>query len=168
MKRRLSTAKKPEKCNVVTSRVFGAEFFEGLEDYQWNLKDWEIWRSGEQLYLYNEAVDGYPDYEKFGLYIGDPAPMLLEIAISDIQYFKIEGDIYSETKITGGKVTQNRRTGKISQTPLQAKTVNKDTRYVRVTAKKKGLVQHIDFTQDSYDVFFSLIPEKEYSRVIKG
>lgn len=120
------------------------------------------------MYLYSPAVDGYPDYEEFGLYIGDPAPMLLSISISDIQYFKMDGDTYHETKITGGQVTQNRRTGRVSQMPLQSKTVNRDTRHVCVTTRKDGVIQRMDFQQDAYDILFSLIPEKEYSRVVKG
>lgn len=162
------SAKKPKECSIVTSRVFGADFFPRLKDAQWNFKKWEIWRTDDQLYLYSSAVDDYPDPEKFGLYAGEPAPMLLSIPISDIQYFKIEGDVLSETKISGGQVTQNRRTGRVSQTPLQAKTVNRDTRYVCVTVQKKGVIKHLDFQQDAYDILFSLIPEKEYLRVIKG
>lgn len=160
VEKKLLSAKKPEECNVVTSRVSGADFFDGLKDFQWNLKDWEIWRTGDHLYLYSSAVDGYPDYEKFGLYIGDPAPMLLSIPISDIQYFQMEGDVFHEAKITGGQVTQNQRTGKIKQTPLQTKTVNRDTRHVRVTAQKNGIIKYIDFCQEAYDVLYLLIPEK--------
>ena len=86
--------------------------------------------------------------------------MLLSIPISDIQYFQMEGDVFHETKITGGQVTQNQRTGKIKQTPLQAKTVNRDTRHVRVTAQKNGIIKYIDFDQEAYDVLYLLIPEK--------
>lgn len=161
----LLSAKKPVECNVVTSHVFGADSFPGLKDYQWSFKDWEIWRTGDHLYLYSPTVNGHPDYEKFGLFIGEPAPMLLSISVPDIQYFKMEGDVFHETKISGGKVTQNQRTGKVKQTPLQAKTVNRDTRYVRVTAQKNGIIKYIDFGQEAYDVLFLLIPEKEFSRL---
>lgn len=153
----LASANKPDECNVVQ---FASDpyLFPQLESYQYFFVDWEIWRNNEVLYVYRAEVENYPEE-----YVNADAPIIAQIPISEIQHFRVEGMTYAETKITGGKVSQNRYSGKIKQTPIKSKTVQHDTRIVRVSVVVNGVVKKLDFTYDAFDVMCALIPEKEHN-----
>lgn len=151
----LETASKPSECNIV--RFASAPYlFPQLKSYQY-YTDWEIWRNGDTLYLYRAEVEDYPE----NYYDGD-APAIAQIPVSSIQHFRIEGSTYAESVISGGKVTQDRRTGKIKQTELKSKTVQHDSRVVRLSVIVNGVVKTVDFEYAAFDVFCALIPEKEH------
>lgn len=153
VKQVLSNAKKPVECNIV--EFADAPFiFPFLKSYQY-FTEWEIWRTDDVLYIYKSEVENYPDnYD---------APCIAAIRVEDIQYFRCEGDVYIESKTSGGRITQNKHTGKISQTPIITKTINHDTRVVKLTVQRNGIIKHLLFKNDAYDVLFSLMPEKDYA-----
>lgn len=151
----LAVANKPIECNVIR---FAAEpyFFPQLISYQCFFVDWEIWRDNDVIYIYRSEVENYP--EKY--YDGD-APAIAEIPLSAIQHYRVEGTTYTESKISGGKITQNRSTGKITQTPITSKTIKHDDRFVRMSVLVNGVVKVVDFEYSALDVFCALMPEKE-------
>ena len=157
----LENAEKPERCNTVrfTDKPF---LFSKMKSFQYMAK-WQIWRFNETLYLYQEAVEMYP---VIGLFKN--APEIGTVAVNDIQYFKAEGEVETNTYVVGGKVTQDKKTEKVSQTALKNKTVTNDTRVVKMSVVVDGIVETLKFNKESYDVFLLLIPEKEYHRVIQS
>lgn len=151
----LRSANKPNECNTI--RFADTPYlFPKLKSYQY-YTDWEIWRSGNAVYLYCAEVEDYPEE-----YYGGDAPAIAAISIDSIQYFRVEGSTYAETTITGGKVTQNRYTGKIKQTELKSKTIYHDTRIVKMAVLVNGVVKFLDFEYSAFDILCALIPEKEH------
>lgn len=154
----LKIAEKPSRCNIV--KFIDSPFlFPNMVSYQY-MGDWEVWRTNDLLYLYQAEVEMYPANSSMD------APEICSIIIENIQYFKLEGSVETNTYVTGGKVTQNKRTGKVSQTALKNKTVKSDSRYVKMSVVIDGLVKTLAFNKESYDIFLLLIPEKEYNKVI--
>ena len=151
---------KPEHCNTVTI-TDSTPLLKQFESYQYHLK-WSTWKHDETLHFYVPRLTNYysaPFKE---------APYAFSINIDDIQYFRQEGEKTSEIKISGGKIKQDKKTGKISQTPIKSQTVEHDERRTVLTITKDSVVMKINFTHGAYDVFFALIPEKEFTRVRKG
>lgn len=152
----LNAANKPAECNVIR---FASEpyIFPKLKSYQCFFVDWEIWKHNDMLYIYRAEVEDYPED-----YYGGDAPAIAKIPVSDIQHFRVEGSTYTESKITGGKVTQNRRTGRIHQTALKSTTVQHDNRIIKVSVLVNGVVKTLDLEYSAFDVLCALIPEKEH------
>lgn len=151
----LETAKKPSECNTVR---FAEQpyLFPQLKSYQY-YTDWEIWRNEDTIYLYCAEVEDYPEQ-----YYGGDAPAIAQIPIAAIQHFRVEGSTYTESKISGGKVTQNRYTGRIKQTALKSSTIQHDTRIIKMCVLVNGVVKTLDFEYSAFDIFCALIPEKEH------
>jgi len=151
----LETANKPSECNLI--RFAEAPYlFPQLKSYQY-FTDWEVWRSGDFLYIYCAEVEDYPEQ-----YYGGDAPAIAKIPVSTIQHFRVEGSTYAESKISGGKVTQNRYTGRIKQTALKSKTIQHDNRVIKMSVLVNGVVKILDFEYSAFDVLCALIPEKEH------
>lgn len=152
----LKNANKPLQCNVVrfTSEPY---IFPKFKSYQCFFVDWEIWRHNDDIYIYRSEVEDYPEE-----YYGGDAPAIAKIPISSIQHFRVEGATYNETKISGGKVTQNRYTGRIKQTAIKSKTVEHDNRVIKMSIMENGIVKVLDFEYSAFDVLYALLPEKEY------
>ena len=151
----LNTASKPVECNTI--RFADTPYlFPKLKSFQY-YTDWEVWRSGNTLYLYCAEVEDYPQE-----YFGGNAPAIAEIPIETIQHFRVEGTTYAETKISGGKITQSRYTGRIKQTALKSKTIQHDTRTVKMSILVNGVVKSLDFEYSAFDIFCVLLPEKEH------
>ena len=150
----IKTANKPNVCNTV--RLMNEPFlFQKMKSYQY-FTDWEIWRNNDKLYLYKAEVENYPE----NCFDGE-APAIGVISTDDIQYFAVEGSVKSETVVSGGVVKQDKRTGKVSQTALKSKAIERDERSVKMSLVIDGIVQKLYFDKDSYDVLLALIPEKE-------
>ena len=109
------------------------------------------------LYIYRSEVEDYPQE-----YYGGDAPAIAKIPISNIQHFRVEGSTYTESKISGGKITQDRYTGRIKQTAIKTKTVQHDNRIVRMSVLVNGLVKILDFEYSAFDVLCALLPDKEH------
>ncbi len=152
----LKTANKPSECNNVCF-VDEPFLFPDLKSYQY-CTEWEIWRNEDIVFFYNASVENYPET----CFEGE-APAIGSIEVKDIQYFAMEGNITSETIVSGGVVKQDKKTGKVSQSALKSKTVERDKRVVRLSVLKSGIVKKLLFSKDAYDVFLALIPEKEKS-----
>lgn len=152
----LAVANKPVECNVIR---FADEpyFFPKLKSYQCFFVDWEIWRNNDVIYIYRSKVEDYPEE-----YYDGNAPAIAQIPVSAIQHYRVEGTTYTESKISGGKITQNRYTGKIRQTAIKSKTIEHDSRIIRMSVLVNGVVKAVDFEYSAFDVLCSLIPEKEY------
>lgn len=151
----LDEASKPNECSLV--RFAGEPYlFPQLKSFQY-YTDWEIWRTGDSLYIYCAEVEDYPEQ-----YYGGDAPAIAKLPISAIQHFRVEGTTYAETKISGGKVTQNRYSGRIKQTALKSKTIQHDSRIVKMSINVNGMIKILDFEYSAFDVLCALIPEKEY------
>lgn len=152
----LENANKPLECNVIR---FAAEpyIFPKLKSYQCFFVDWEIWRNNDIIYIYRSEVEDYPEE-----YYGGDAPAIAQIPVSNIQYFRVEGITYTESKISGGIITQNRRTGKISQTPIKSTTVQHDNRIIKMSILVNGVVKMLEFEYSAFDVLCALLPEKEH------
>lgn len=152
----LKNANKPSECNVVR---FASEpfIFPKLKSFQCFFVDWEIWKDNDTLYIYRSEVEDYPEE-----YYGADAPAIAIIPISSIQHFRVEGSTYTETKISGGKVTQNRYTGRIKQTAIKSKTIEQDNRVIKMSIMVNGVVKVLDFEYSSFDVLCALLPDKEH------
>lgn len=152
----LAVANKPVECNVIR---FADEpyFFPKLKSYQCFFVDWEIWRNNDVIYIYRSKVEDYPEE-----YYDGNAPAIAQIPVSAIQHYRVEGTTYTESKISGGKITQNRYTGKIRQTAIKSKTIEHDSRIIRMSVLVNGVVKAVDFEYSAFDVLCSLIPEKEH------
>lgn len=151
----LDIANKSTECNTI--RFADAPYlFPKLKSYQYDT-DWEIWRNGNTVYLYCAEVEDYPEE-----YYGGDAPAIAAIPIDSIPYFRVEGATYAETKVSGGRVTQSRYTGKIKQTELKSKTVYHDARIVKMTILVNGVVKSLNFEYPAFDILCALIPEKEH------
>lgn len=151
----LDGTNKPNECNIV--RFAGEPYlFPQLKSYQY-YTDWEIWRDDDALYIYCKEVEDYPEQ-----YYGGNAPAIAKLPISTIQHFRVEGTTYAETKISGGKVTQDRYTGRIKQTDLKSKTIQHDSRVVRMSINVNGVIKVLDFEYSAFDILCALIPEKEH------
>lgn len=150
----LLMAGKPKVCNTIR---FASEpyCFPDLLSYQLYFVDWEIWVYHNVLYIYRSEITDYTEN-----YADADAPAIAQIPISDIKSIRVEGSITSETKITGGKVSQNRYTGRVSQTKIKSKTEQHDNRVVRMCIEKQGTLKTVDFEYSSYDVLSILLPEK--------
>ena len=96
---------KPERCNTVTI-TDSTPLLNRFESYQYHLK-WNVWKHDETLHFYVPRLISYPAPFK-------EAPYTFSINIDDIQYFRQEGEKTSEIKISGGKIKQDKKTGKIS------------------------------------------------------
>lgn len=100
------------------------------------------------------------------------------IHISDIQYFSREGDVYTETKISGGGSTGLNIGGAIiggivagpvgaiiggqsEAQPIKSETIRHDERKT-VLVHNKG---KLEFAPEDYAVLMKLIPEKELSAI---
>ena len=153
VQRVLSAANKPEECNTVHF-VDAPYLFPKLKSFQYDT-DWEIWKNGEMMYLYRAEVEDYPEE-----YFGGDAPAIAAVPVESIQFFRIEGAQYAETKISGGKVTQSRYTGRVKQTAIKSKTVQHDTRKVIMGVSQNGVVKLLEFEYGAYDILCALIPEK--------
>lgn len=150
----LKKANKPHVCNTV--RLINEPFlFPKMKTYQY-FTDWEIWRDNDKLYLYKAEVENYPE----NCFDGE-APAIGVVATDDIQYFALDGSVKAETVVSGGVVKQDKRTGKVSQTALKSKTIEKDERSVKMSLVIDGIVKKLCFDKESYDVLLALIPEKE-------
>lgn len=152
----LENANKPQVCNVVRFAV-EPYVFPQLKSYQCFFVDWEIWRDNDIIYIYRSEVEDYPEE-----YYGGNAPAIAKIPVSSIQDFRVEGSTYVETQISGGKITQNRYTGIIKQTPIKSKTREHDNRIIKVSVDVNGIVKTLDFEYSSFDVLRALLPEKEH------
>lgn len=141
-------------CNTVRFASM-PYFFPELQSYQVYFVDWEIWTYEGQLYIYRSSVTDYPED-----YAEADAPVIARIPISSIRYFRMEGNIISETKVTGGVVSQNRYTGRIKQTAIKTKNVNHDERIVRMCVVDHGVAKTVDFEKTAYDILGALLPEK--------
>lgn len=152
----LKKANKPLECNTVR---FASEpfIFPKLKSYQCFFVDWEIWRENDIIYIYRSEVEDYPEE-----YYGGDAPAIAQILVSNIQYFRVEGSTYTESKISGGKITQNRYTGRIKQTPIKSKTVEHDNRKIKMSIVVNGVVKILEFEYSAYDVLCALLPDKEH------
>lgn len=151
----LDGANKPDECNTV--RFAGEPYlFPQLKSYQY-YTDWEIWRDTDALYIYCKEVEDYPEQ-----YYGGDAPAIAKIDISTIQHFRVEGRTFAETKISGGKVTQNKYTGRIKQTALKSKTIQHDNRIIKMSVNVNGVIKVLDFEYSALDILCALIPEKEH------
>lgn len=151
----LRSASKPAECSTI--RFANAPYlFPKLKSFQYYDTDWEIWKSNDTLYLYCAEVEDYPEG-----YCGKGAPLIAAIPTVAIQQFRVDGAMYSETKISGGKVTQSRYTGKVRQTALQSKTILHDTRSVKMSVLVNGAVKLLELEYAAFDVLCALIPEKE-------
>lgn len=152
----LAVANKPTECNVIR---FAAEpyFFPKLKSYQCFFVDWEIWRNNDVIYIYRSKVEDYPEE-----YYDGNAPAIAQIPVSAIQYYRVEGMTYTESKVSGGKITQNRYTGKIKQTAIKSKTIEHDSRIIRMSVLVNGVIKVVDFEYSAFDVLCALIPEKEH------
>lgn len=151
----LNTANKPSECNIVR---FASEpyLFPQLKSYQY-YTDWEIWRNNEAIYLYCAEVEDYPQE-----YYGGDAPAIAQIPIASIRRFRVEGSTYTESKISGGRVTQNRYTGRIKQSSLKSTTIQHDNRIVKMSVVVNGVVKILDFEYSAFDILCALLPEKEH------
>lgn len=150
----LREANKPVECNKVSFSELPF-MFPDLKSYQYFAK-WNIWKNDDSIYFYNEQVENYPEYCSVG-----EAPLIESIMIKDIQYFSMDGNITTETIVSGGVVKQDKKTGKVSQSALKSKTVERDKRVVKLSVLKNGIVKKLVFSKEAYDVFLVLIPEKE-------
>ena len=150
----LKEANKPTECNKVCF-VDLPFIFPDLKSYQY-YTEWDIWKNGDVLYFYNEQVENYPENCRVG-----EAPLIGSIMVNDIQYFSMDGNITTETIVSGGVVKQDKKTGKVSQSALKYKTVERDKRIVKLSVLKNGIVKKLEFSKEAYDVFLALIPEKE-------
>ena len=152
----LETANKPAECNVIrlASEPY---FFPKLKSFQCFFVDWEIWKNNDSIYIYRSEVEDYPEE-----YYGGDAPAIAQIPIADIQHFRVEGSTYTESKISGGKVTQDRYTGRIKQTAIKSKTIEHDNRVIRMSVFVNGIVKTVDFEYSAYDILCALLPEKEH------
>lgn len=150
----LQEANKPTECNTVCF-VEAPFLFPDLKSYQY-YTEWEVWREKERLYFYNAQVENYPEDCTVG-----EAPLITSIMTSDIQYFSMDGNITTETVVSGGVVKQDKKTGKVSQSALKSKTIERDKRVVKLSVLKNGIVKKLVFSKEAYDVFIALIPEKE-------
>lgn len=150
----LKTSNKPTECNMVCF-VESPFLFPELKPYQY-YTEWEVWRNGDTVFFYNASVENYPE----NCFDGE-APAIESIDVKDIQYFAMEGNIISETVVSGGVVKQDKRTGKVSQSALKSETVERDKRVVKLSVLKKGIVKKLVFSKEAYDVFLALIQEKE-------
>lgn len=155
----LQNANKPTYCNKV--RFADSPFiFPELKSYQY-YTEWEIWRDNDFIYLYNAQVENFPEDCSIG-----EAPVIGCITANDIQYFSMDGHITTETVVSGGVVKQDKKTGKVSQSALKSRTVERDKRVVKLSVLENGIVKKLEFTKEAYDVFLALIPEKE--KIIKN
>lgn len=150
----LKTSNKPEECNTVCF-IDSPFLFPEMKSYQY-YTEWEVWRNGDTVFFYNASVENYPE----NCFEGE-APAIESIDVKDIQYFAMEGNIISETVVSGGVVKQDKRTGKVSQSALKSETVERDKRVVKLSVLKNGIVKKLVFGKEAYDVFIALIPEKE-------
>lgn len=150
----LASAGKPMICSTVrfTSKPY---FFPDLNSYQVFFTDWEVWIYGNNLYIYRSEVTDYPEN-----YAEADAPAIVQIPLSEIRYFRVEGVLTSEIKVSGGKVSQNRYTGRIHQTAIKTKTEQHDNRVVRMCVMHKGTIKNVDFEYSAYDVLGALLPDK--------
>lgn len=99
-------------------------------------------------------------------------------SLSDILYFSREGDIYAETKITGGDGGGSNLGDAIiggiiagapgaiigsrgKTNPIKSETIKHDTRKTVLVCKDKKL----SFASEDYSAFMQLIPDKELSVV---
>ena len=152
----LRYANKPQVTNTV--RFASAPYiFPKLKNYQCLFVDWEIWRHNENIYIYCSEVEDYP-----AEYFGGDAPAIAQIPVAQIQYFRIDGKTYTETKISGGKITQNKHTKEIKQTAIKVNTIQHDNRIVRMSLLVDGVVKTLDFEYSSFDVLTSLLSEKAH------
>lgn len=152
----LDISGKPFECNVVR---FASEpyLFPELKSYQCFFVDWEIWRHNDVIYIYRSEVEDYPEE-----YYEADAPIIAKIPVSNIIHFRVEGSTYVETRISGGKVTQNKHTGRIKQTAINTKNIHHDNRVVKMSVMVGGVVRVLDFEYSSVDVLCALLPEKEH------
>lgn len=150
----LASSGKPVNCSTVR---FASEpyFFPDLNSYQVFFTDWEIWTHANNLYIYRSEVTDYPEN-----YAEADAPAIVQIPLSEIRYFRVEGAVTAEIKVSGGKVSQNRYTGRIHQTAIKTKTEQHDSRVVRMCAMNNGTIKTVDFEYSAYDVLRALLPEK--------
>ena len=104
-----------------------------------------------------------------------------EIPISNISFFRQEGDFYNETDVSGGGGGGSSIGGAVvggllaggagavigsrkEVDPIHSKTIIHDTRkIVLYYTDLVGTAQTMDFQFDAYKVFMALIPEKEYN-----
>lgn len=151
----LNSANKPPECNTI--RFVNVPYlFPKLKSFQYDT-DWEVWKNNDILYLYRAEVEDYPEE-----YYGRDAPAIAAIPIDSIQQFRVEGSTYVETKISGGKVTQSRYTGRIKQTALKSKTIQHDSRIVKMSVLVNGVVKFLEFDYSALDILCVLIPDKEH------
>lgn len=150
----LQDANKPNRCNKVCF-ADSPFIFPELKSYQY-YTEWEIWRDNDFIYLYNAQVENFPEDCTVG-----EAPVIGCITLKDIQYFSMDGQVTTETIVSGGVVKQDKKTGKVSQSALKTKTVERDKRVVKLSVLENGIVKKLVFTKEAYDVFLALIPEKE-------
>lgn len=151
----LEGANKPQECNTIRFAV-EPYLFPDLKSYQCFFVDWEVWRHDDKIYIFRSEVENYPEE-----YYEADAPAIAYISISDIQYFRIEGSTYTESRISGGQITQNARTGRIKQAPLRSTTINHDNRVIKMSVLVNGIVKILNFEYSSLDVLCALLPEKE-------
>lgn len=157
VQKELESANKPAACNTVKFKE-ESYLFSHIPGYLYVYDEWEIWKTNDKIYFYRSEIPGYPEE-----YLGADAPAIGSISIDQIIHFRIEGSTYTESKISGGKVTQDRQTGRIKQTAIKSTTVHHDDRYVKLSVSVNGVVKSLAFEYPAYDVFCHLIPDKEHS-----
>lgn len=145
----------PRRCNSIPISDFDDVL--GLGRFSRRM-DWQIWREGNKLYLYADRIMGFPKYNT-------NSPYLTKIELSEIMYFKTEGSVTNEVRVSGGTVRQDRNTGRVTQSAIRTQNVSKDNRKTVIKLNIDGVVCEISSNYDAYDVLFSLMPEKEFERV---
>lgn len=110
------------------------------------------------------------------------------IPLKNIKYFKEDGDVHAETKISGGGGGGSSLTGAVigaviagsagaiigsrkSIDEIKSETVLNDQRTVTLyyyENENDTQMQHLVFSYDAYNIFLSLMPEKDYNFVISS
>ena len=147
----------PQRCNIIPIEDEDDIFCLGKFS-EW--RRWKVWRDEDRLYFYVDKIWGFPRYDM-------SSPYLTKIELSDILYFKVEGSVRNEVKVSGGTVKQDKY-GKVTQTALKTQNISKDNRKTVIKLNIDSVICEIVSNYDAYDVLFSLIPEKEFERVRKG
>lgn len=129
----LSEGNKPDECNeihIVSDEALLSELSDGL--YK---RTWEIWRNNDNIYLYVEKIIGYPSFRH-------NSPYGTKLPVSQIKYFKQEVTTRNEVRVTGGTVRQDKKTGKVTQTPIKTQNINYEEKKTILTYKVGSKLAH--------------------------
>lgn len=139
-------------------------------------------------YKRQDSCPQQPGKDDSGCNLGSTLFLYKKIKISRIYYYKIEGDVYSETIVSGGGGGGSSVGGAIvggliageagaiiasrkGVNPITSQTVLHDNRTVALyyypDAESKKL-EKLTLSKGAYETLFSLLPEKEYSFVLSA